>query len=97
MDMEKTTIIVNGKNSVSKIEAYLGSIATSLETLIDLYNLVLPQILPSLRDEEDEEEEEDEVEEKKECCCDKKAESKEETSSLEDELKGILSKLYKLL
>lgn len=97
MDMEKTTIIVNGKNSVSRIEAYLRSIATSLETLIDLYNLVLPQVLPSLTDEEDEEEEEDEVEEEKECCCNKKAESKEDASSLDEELKGILSKLYKLL
>lgn len=89
MVTEKTTIII-GKDSVSRIEAYLKSIATSLDTLIDIYNTVLPQILPS----QEEDDEEDEVEEeKKECSCHKN----EEEPTLEDELKGILSKLYKLL
>ena len=86
--MKKTTIII-GKDSVSRIEAYLKSIATSLDTLIDIYNTVLPQILPS----QEEDDEEDEVEEeKKECSCHKN----EEEPTREDELKGILSKLYKL-
>ena len=89
MVTEKTTIII-GKDSVSRIEAYLKSIATSLDTLLDIYNTVLPQILPP----QEEDDEEDEVEEeKKECSCHKN----EEAPTLEDELKGILSKLYKLL
>lgn len=89
MVTEKTTIII-GKDSVSRIEAYLKSIATSLDTLIDIYNTVLPQILPP----QEEDDEEDEVEEeKKECSCHKN----EEAPTLEEELKGILSKLYKLL
>lgn len=89
MVTEKTTIII-GKDSVNRIEAYLKSIATSLDTLIDIYNTVLPQILPS----QEEDDEEDEVEEeKKECSCHKN----EEEPTLEDELKGILSKLYKIL
>ena len=89
MVTEKTTIII-GKDSVSRIEAYLKSIATSLDTLLDIYNTVLPQILPP----QEEDDEEDEVEEeKKECSCHKN----EEAPTLEDELKGIHSKLYKLL
>lgn len=90
MVTEKTTIII-GKDSVSRIEAYLKSIATSLDTLIDIYNTVLPQILPSQEEEDDEE---DEVEEEKKECSSHK---NEEAPTLEDELKGILSKLYKLL
>ena len=89
MVTEKTTVII-GRDSVNRIEAYLKSIATSLDTLIDIYNTVLPQILPS----QEEDDEEDEVEEeKKECSCHKN----EEEPTLEDELKGILSKLYKIL
>ena len=88
MVTEKTTVII-GRDSVSRIEAYLKSIATSLDTLIDLYNTVLPQILPS----QEEDDEEDEVEEEKECPCNKK----EESPSIEDELKDIISKLYKIL
>ena len=90
MVTEKTTVII-GRDSVNRIEAYLKSIATSLDTLIDIYNTVLPQILPSQEEEDDEE---DEVEEeKKECSCNKK----EESPSIEDELKDIISKLYKIL
>ena len=89
MVTEKTTVII-GRDSVSRIEAYLKSIATSLDTLIDIYNTVLPQILSS----QEEDDEEDEVEEeKKECSCNKK----EESPSIEDELKDIISKLYKIL
>ena len=38
MVTEKTTVII-GRDSVSRIEAYLKSIATSLDTLIDIYNI----------------------------------------------------------
>ena len=86
MVTERTTIIF-GKEQLANIEAYLKSISTSLEALLDIYNLVVPKLIPDLdTEEEDEEEEEEEV-----CDCKKK-----EEETLEAELKDILTKLLKL-
>lgn len=87
MVTERTTTIVIGKEQLPKIEAYLKSISTSLEALLDIYNLVIPKLVPDLyEDVEEEEEEEEEV-----CDCKKK-----EDEELEAELKDVLTKLLKL-
>ena len=50
MVTERTTIIF-GKEQLANIEAYLKSISTSLEALLDIYNLVVPKlILVTLRE-----------------------------------------------
>lgn len=89
MVTERTTIII-GKEQLTNVEAYLKSISTSLEALLDIYNLVIPKLVPDLyedvEDEEEEEEEDDEV-----CDCKKK-----EDEELEAELKDVLTKLLKL-
>lgn len=84
MVTERTTIIF-GKEQLANIEAYLKSISTSLEALLDIYNLVVPKLIPDL-DTEEEDEEEEEV-----CDCKKK-----EEETLEAELKDVLTKLLKL-
>ena len=90
MVTERTTIIF-GKEQLANIEAYLKSISTSLEALLDIYNLVVPKLIPDLdTEEEDEEEEEEEV-----CDC-KKNEEDTECHTLEAELKDVLTKLLKL-
>lgn len=90
MVTERTTIIF-GKEQLANIEAYLKSISTSLEALLDIYNLVVPKLIPDLdTEEEDEEEEEEEV-----CDC-KKKEEDTECHTLEAELKDVLTKLLKL-
>lgn len=90
MVTERTTIIF-GKEQLANIEAYLKSISTSLEALLDIYNLVVPKLIPDLdTEEEDEEEEEEEV-----CDCRKKEEDTE-CHTLEAELKDVLTKLLKL-
>ena len=90
MVTERTTIIF-GKEQLTNIEAYLKSISTSLEALLDIYNLVVPKLIPDLdTEEEDEEEEEEEV-----CDC-KKKEEDTECHTLEAELKDVLTKLLKL-
>ena len=90
MVTERTTIIF-GKDQLANIEAYLKSISTSLEALLDIYNLVVPKLIPDLdTEEEDEEEEEEEV-----CDC-KKKEEDTECHTLEAELKDVLTKLLKL-
>ena len=87
MVTERTTTIVIGKEQLTKVEAYLKSISTSLEALLDIYNLVIPKLVPDLyEDVEEEEEEEEEV-----CDCKKK-----EDEELEAELKDVLTKLLKL-
>ena len=87
MVTERTTTIVIEKEQLTKIEAYLKSISTSLEALLDIYNLVIPKFVPDLyEDVEEEEEEEEEV-----CDCKKK-----EDEELEAELKDVLTKLLKL-
>ena len=87
MVTERTTTIVIGKEQLTKVEAYLKSISTSLEALLDIYNLVIPKLVPDLyEDVEEEEEEDDEV-----CDCKKK-----EDEELEAELKDVLTKLFKL-
>ena len=87
MVTERTTIIF-GKEQLTNIEAYLKSISTSLEALLDIYNLVVPKLIPDLdtKEEEEKEEEEEEV-----CDCKKK-----EEEALEAELKDVLTKLLKL-
>ena len=47
MVTERTTIIF-GKEQLTNIEAYLKSISTSLEALLDIYNLVVPRLVPDL-------------------------------------------------
>ena len=90
MVTERTTIIF-GKEQLANIEAYLKSISTSLEALLDIYNLVVPKLIPDLdTEEEDEEEEEEEV-----CDC-KKKEEDTECHTLEAELKDVLTMLLKL-
>ena len=89
MVTERTTIIF-GKEQLTNIEAYLKSISTSLEALLDIYNLVVPRLVPDLCTEE-EEEEEDEEDEEEVCDCKKK-----EEETLEAELKDVLTKLLKL-
>ena len=89
MVTERTTIIF-GKEQLANIEAYLKSISTSLEALLDIYNLVVPKLIPDLDTEEDEEEEEEET-----CDCSKKEEDTE-CHTLEAELKDVLTKLLKL-
>ena len=90
MVTERTTTIL-GKEQLANIEAYLKSISTSLEALLDIYNLVVPKLIPDLdTEEEDEEEEEEEV-----CDC-KKKEEDTECHTLEAELKDVLTKLLKL-
>lgn len=89
MVTERTTTIVIGKEQLTNVEAYLKSISTSLEALLDIYNLVIPKLVPDLYEdveEEEEEEEDDEV-----CDCKKK-----EDEELEAELKDVLTKLLKL-
>lgn len=88
MVTERTTTIVIGKEQLTKVEAYLKSISTSLEALLDIYNLVIPKLVPDLYEdvEDEEEEEDDEV-----CDCKKK-----EDEELEAELKDVLAKLLKL-
>ena len=88
MVTERTTTIVIGKEQLTKVEAYLKSISTSLEALLDIYNLVIPKLVPDLY--EDVEEEEDEEDEEV-CDCKKK-----EDEELEAELKDVLAKLLKL-
>ena len=88
MVTERTTIIF-GKEQLANIEAYLKSISTSLEALLDIYNLVVPKLIPDLDTEEEDEEEEEEEEEV--CDCKKK-----EEDTLEAELKDVLTKLLKL-
>lgn len=87
MVTERTTVIV-GKGQLTNIEAYLKSISTSLEALLDIYNLVVPKLIPDLdtKEEEEKEEEEEEV-----CDC-----KKTEEEAIEAELKDILTKLLKL-
>lgn len=87
MVTERTTVIV-GKGQLTNIEAYLKSISTSLEALLDIYNLVVPKLIPDLdtKEEEEKEEEEEEV-----CDC-----KKTEEEALEAELKDVLTKLLKL-
>ena len=87
MVTERTTIIF-GKEQLTNIEAYLKSISTSLEALLDIYTLVVPRLVPDLCTEEEEEDEEDEEEV---CDCKKK-----EEEALEAELKDVLTKLLKL-
>ena len=87
MVTERTTIIV-GKEQLTNMEAYLKSISTRLEALLDIYNLVVPRRVPDLCTEEEEEDEEDEEEV---CDCKKK-----EEEALEAELKDVLTKLLKL-
>ena len=88
MVTERTTTIVIGKEQLTKVEAYLKSISTSLEALLDIYNLVIPKLVPDLyKDVEEEEDEEDE----EVCDCKKK-----EDEELEAELKDVLTKLLKL-
>ena len=87
MVTERTTIIF-GKEQLANIEAYLKSISTSLEALLDIYNLVVPRLVPDLCTEKEEEDEEDEEEV---CDCKKK-----EEEALEAELKDVLTKLLKL-
>ena len=53
MVTERTTIIF-GKEQLTNIEAYLKSISTSLEALLDIYNLVVPRLVPDLCTEEEE-------------------------------------------
>ena len=53
MVTERTTIIF-GKEQLTNIEAYLKSISTSLEALLDIYNLVVPKLVPDLCTEEEE-------------------------------------------
>lgn len=91
MVTERTTTIVIGKEQLTKVEAYLKSISTSLEALLDIYNLVIPKLVPDLY--EDVEEEKDEKDEEDEEVCDCK---KKEDEELETELKDILTKLLKL-
>ena len=88
MVTERTTTIVIGKEQLTNVEAYLKSISTSLEALLEIYNLVIPKLVPDLYEdvEEEEEEEDDEV-----CDCKKK-----EDEELEAELKDVLTKLLKL-
>lgn len=87
MVTERTTTIVIGKEQLTNVEAYLKSISTSLEALLDIYNLVIPKLVPDLyEDVEEEEEDDDEV-----CDCKKK-----EDEELEAELKDVLTKLLKL-
>ena len=90
MVTERTTIIF-GKEQLANIEAYLKSISTSLEALLDIYNLVVPKLIPDLDTEEEDEEEEDE-----EVCDCKKKEEDTECHTLEAELKDVLTKLLKL-
>lgn len=89
MVTERTTIVI-GKEQLTNVEAYLKSISTSLEALLDIYNLVIPKLVPDLyedvEEDEEEEEEDDEV-----CDCKKK-----EDEELEAELKDVLTKLLKL-
>lgn len=87
MVTERTTVIV-GKGQLTNIEAYLKSISTSLEALLDIYNLVVPKLIPDLdtKEEEEKEEEEEEV-----CDC-----KKTEEEAIEAELKDVLTKLLKL-
>lgn len=89
MVTERTTIVI-GKEQLTQVEAYLKSISTSLEALLDIYNLVIPKLVPDLyenvEEDEEEEEEDDEV-----CDCKKK-----EDEELEAELKDVLTKLLKL-
>ena len=89
MVTERTTIVI-GKEQLTTIEAYLKSISTSLEALLDIYNLVVPKLVPDLyedvEEDEEEEEEDDEV-----CDCKKK-----EDEEFEAELKDVLTKLLKL-
>ena len=92
MVTERTTIIF-GKEQLANIEAYLKSISTSLEALLDIYNLVVPKLIPDLDTEEEDEEEEEEEEEV--CDC-KKKEEDTECHTLEAELKDVLTKLLKL-
>ena len=87
MVTERTTIIF-GKEQLTNIEAYLKSISTSLEALLDIYNLVVPKLIPDLDTKEEEEDEED-----KEEVCDCK---KTEEEAFEAELKDVLTKLLKL-
>ena len=87
MVTERTTIIF-GKEQLTNIEAYLKSISTSLEALLDIYNLVVPRLVPDLDTKEEEEDEED-----KEEVCDCK---KTEEEAFEAELKDVLTKLLKL-
>ena len=61
MVTERTTIIL-GKEQLTNIEAYLKNISTSLEALLDIYNLGGPRLVPDLCTEEEEEDEEDEEE-----------------------------------
>lgn len=88
MVTERTTVIV-GKGQLTNIEAYLKSISTSLEALLDIYNLVVPKLIPDLDTKEEEEKEEEEEEEV--CDC-----KKTEEEAIEAELKDILTKLLKL-
>ena len=87
MVTERTTIIF-GKEQLTNIEAYLKSISTSLEALLDIYNLVVPRLVRDLCTEVEEEDEEDEEEV---CDCKKK-----EEETLEAELRDVLTKLLKL-
>ena len=88
MVTERKTTIVIGKEQLTKIEAYLKSISTSLEALLDIYNLVIPKLVPDLYEDVEDEEEEDDDEV---CDCKKK-----EDEELEAELKDVLTKLLKL-
>lgn len=85
MVTEKTTIVI-GKEHLTTIEGYLKRISTSLESLCDIYNLVIPKLVPSLYEEDEEETEDEDV-----CDCKKK-----EDEELEAELKDVLTKLLKL-
>lgn len=90
MVTERTTVIV-GKGQLTNIEAYLKSISTSLEALLDIYNLVVPKLIPDLDTKEEEEEEEEEEKEEEVCDC-----KKTEEEAFEAELKDVLTKLLKL-
>lgn len=90
MVTERTTIII-GKEQLTQVEAYLKSISTSLEALLDIYNLVIPKLVPGLYENVEEDEEEEEEEDDEVCDCKKK-----EDEELEAELKDVLTKLLKL-
>ena len=91
MVTERTTTIVIGKEQLTKVEAYLKSISTSLEALLDIYNLVIPKLVPDLYKDVEEEEDEEDEEDEEVCDCKKK-----EDEELETELKDVLTKLLKL-
>ena len=91
MVTERTTTIVIGKEQLTKVEAYLKSISTSLEALLDIYNLVIPKLVPDLYKDVEEEEDEEDEEDEEVCDCKKKEDEKHKT-----ELKDVLTKLLKL-